>query len=47
MKIGIFGMGAVGAAIYNELNEYNDLYILCDENRKNKYDKDRTKRRKF
>lgn len=38
MKIGIFGMGAVGAAIYNELNEYNDLYILCDEVRKNKYD---------
>ena len=37
MKIGIFGMGAVGCALYNELKDYNDLYILADEKRINKY----------
>lgn len=37
MKIGIFGFGAVGSALYSELNEYKDLYILVDENRLNKY----------
>ena len=37
MKIGIFGFGAVGASIYNELHDYKDLYILMDGNRKEKY----------
>lgn len=37
MKIGIFGMGAVGCALYNELNGYNELYVLADDNRINKY----------
>ena len=37
MKIGIFGMGAVGCAIYNELNGYNDLYVLANNERLEKY----------
>ena len=37
MKIGLFGFGAVASAIYNELNDYKDLYILIDEKRKLKY----------
>lgn len=40
MKIGIFGMGAVGCALYNELYGYKDLYVLADENRINKYKKE-------
>ena len=37
MKIGIFGMGAVGCSIYEELQEYKELYILVDEERLDKY----------
>lgn len=37
MKIGIFGFGAVGNAIYNELEGYKDLYVLLDSNRYKKY----------
>lgn len=33
MKIGIFGMGAVGASILNEMGKYNELYVLVDEKR--------------
>ena len=39
MKIGIFGMGAVGCSIYEELQEYKELYILVDEERLDKYKK--------
>ncbi len=38
-KIGIFGMGAVGSSIYDELNGYPNLYALLDEDRINKYKK--------
>lgn len=37
MKIGIFGMGAVGSSILNEMGEYEKLYILANEERINKY----------
>lgn len=37
MRIGIFGMGAVGCALLNELYGYKDLYILADENRIARY----------
>lgn len=37
MKIGIFGLGAVGAALFKELSEYKDLYILADQDRINRY----------
>lgn len=37
MRIGIFGMGAVGLALYKELYGYDDLYILADENRIARY----------
>lgn len=37
MRIGIFGMGAVGLALYKELYGYNELYILADENRIARY----------
>ena len=33
MRIGIFGFGAVGNAIFNELEGYKDLYILVNEKR--------------
>lgn len=40
LKIGIFGYGAVGASIYSELStNYNDCYIVCDEERINRYNK--------
>ena len=39
IKIGIYGMGAVGASIYNELNGYPSLYALLDENRIERYKK--------
>lgn len=39
LKIGIFGFGAVGSSIYNELKDYKELYILVDEIRKTKYQK--------
>ncbi|MBR6072011.1 MAG: ketopantoate reductase family protein [Acholeplasmatales bacterium] len=39
IKIGIFGMGSVGASIYNELNGYPNLYALLDEDRIAKYKK--------
>jgi len=38
-KIGIFGMGSVGGAIYNELNGYPNLYALLDDERISKYKK--------
>ncbi len=37
MRIGLFGFGAVSSSIYHELNKYEDLYILIDENRLLKY----------
>lgn len=37
MKIGIFGMGAVGASLYHELYGYEKLYILVDEARGKRY----------
>lgn len=37
MKIGIFGFGAVGSALYNEIKEYKDLYILVDSSRYKRY----------
>lgn len=40
LKIGIYGFGGVGSAIYNELQDYKELYILVDENRKLKYEKE-------
>lgn len=39
IKIGIFGMGSVGASIYNELNGYPNLYALLDEKRIDGYKK--------
>ena len=30
LKIGIFGLGAVGISIYKELEGYKELYALCD-----------------
>ena len=39
-KIGIYGFGGVGCAIYNELKEYNDIYVLVDEKRKLRYEKE-------
>ncbi len=39
LKIGIFGLGGVGCAILNELHEYKELYVLVDENRKERYEK--------
>lgn len=38
MKIGIFGMGAVGCAIYGELYGYEELYVLADEKRARGYE---------
>ena len=40
LKIGIFGLGGVGCAILNELHEYKELYVLVDENRKERYEKE-------
>ena len=37
MKIGIFGFGGVGCALYNEMHDYKDLYILVDDKRYDKY----------
>lgn len=39
MKIGIFGMGAVGCSVYHELYGYPDLYVLADEQRIEEYKK--------
>lgn len=39
MKIGIFGMGAVGCSVYHELCGYPDLYVLADEKRIERYKK--------
>ena len=39
LKIGIYGMGGVGCAIYNELKDYKEIYVLVDEIRKEKYEK--------
>lgn len=39
IKIGVFGMGSVGASIYSELEGYPNLYALLDENRISKYKK--------
>ncbi len=39
MKIGIFGMGAVGCALLNELNGYEGLYVLADKERIERYNK--------
>ena len=39
-KIGIFGMGAVGASLYNELKGYPNLYALLDEKRIARYKKE-------
>ena len=39
LKIGIYGFGGVGSAIYNELQDYKELYILVDEERFEKYKK--------
>ncbi len=40
LKIGIYGFGGVGSAIYNELQEYKELYILVDKERFEKYEKE-------
>ena len=40
LKIGIFCLGGVGCAILNELHEYKELYVLVDENRKERYEKE-------
>jgi len=40
LKIGIIGLGGVGCAILNELHEYKELYVLVDENRKERYEKE-------
>ena len=40
MRIGIFGMGAVGCALLNELNGYEGLYVLADKKRIERYNKD-------
>ena len=40
LKIGIYGFGGVGSAIYNELQEYKELYILVDKVRFEKYEKE-------
>ncbi|MCR5112399.1 MAG: hypothetical protein K6A63_00525 [Acholeplasmatales bacterium] len=40
LKIGIYGFGGVGCAIYHELKDYKDLYILVDEDRKKRYESD-------
>ncbi len=37
MKIGIFGMGAVGCSVYSELYGYEELYVLADEKRIKNY----------
>ncbi len=37
LKIGIYGLGGVGCAIYNELQDYKELYVLVDEVRLEKY----------
>ncbi len=37
VKIGIFGMGAVGCALYSELCSYEQLYVLADEERIQRY----------
>lgn len=37
IKIGIFGMGGVGCALYNELNGYEQLYALANKERIEKY----------
>lgn len=37
IKIGIFGMGGVGCALYNELNGYDQLYALANKERIEKY----------
>lgn len=37
LKLGIFGFGAVGMSIYNELNRYKELYVLVDDKRYDKY----------
>lgn len=39
-KIGIYGFGGVGSAIFNELQDYRELYVLVDEERKEKYEKE-------
>ncbi|MCR5647711.1 MAG: ketopantoate reductase family protein [Acholeplasmatales bacterium] len=39
LKIGIYGLGGVGCAIYNELQDYKELYVLVDEVRLEKYKK--------
>lgn len=36
-KIGIFGMGGVGCALYSELNGYDELYVLADKERIERY----------
>ena len=41
LKIGIFGLGAVGISIYKELNGYKELYALCDKNRIEAYSKNK------
>ena len=40
LKIGIYGFGGVGSAIYNELQDYKELYILVDKVRFEKYEKE-------
>ena len=39
LKIGIYGMGSVGASIYSELNGYPNLYAILDKDRIERYKK--------